>query len=302
MTGSSAGTIFRPGASANRLLRKTAILLRETGDAWINNNAPRLSASLAFYSVLSLIPFLIVIASVAGWIFGEKAVQGQLMWEIQDLIGTAGAEAIRGLMESNHKSATITVLGLLTLALGTSAVVMELRDALNTIWHVRAQDNFTGFHGLFRIVKERFYLFGLIVVAGLSLVASLAMNAIAAGLAAEFGPFLPISPVLMHIGVFLVSFLVVTILFAAIYKLVPDIKLRWNDVVVGASVTSLLFTIGKQFIGMYLGTASYGSTYGAAGSFLILLVWVYYSAQLFFFGAEFTRVWARRIHPRKSIL
>lgn len=305
MTAHPVGAAGPRHLTAHSLWRRLPVrvlgLLRETGDCWIADNAPRLSASLAFYSVISLIPFLIVIATVGGHVFGEKEVQGQLMWEIQDLFGSEGARAIQGLMQVNHQSATVTVLGLLTLALGTSAVVMDLRDALNTIWHVRSDDTFSGFHGLLRIVRERFYLFGLIVGAGFLLLASLALNAITAGIAAEFGPFLPVSPALLHIAVFVVSFVVVTVLFAAIYKLVPDIKLRWDDVIVGACVTSLFFTIGKQFIGMYLGTTGIGSRYGAAGSFLIVLLWVYYSAQLFFFGAEFTRVYARRFHPRKAI-
>ena len=276
-------------------------LLRETGDAWIADNAPRLSASLAFYSVLSLVPFLIVISSVAGWAFGQKAAHGQLMWEIEDLIGTVGAEAIQGLIQQGDKSVTVTVLGVLGLVLGTSAVVMELRDSLNTIWHVPVGAAFSGFSGLLRIVRQRFYLFGLIMGAGVLLLGSLALNALVAGLAFEFGPFLPVSPTLLHITVFVISFFVIAFLFAAIYKLVPEVRLKWNDVIVGACFTSFLFTIGKQFIGTYLGKASFGSTYGAAGSFALVLVWVYYSAQLFFFGAEFTRVYARRIHPRKEI-
>ncbi len=277
------------------------LILRETGDAWLADNVPRLSASLAYYSVLSLIPFLVLVASVAGSLFGQKAAQGQLMWEIQDLIGTVGARAIQGLIQPGHKSVTLTVLGFLGLALGTSAVVMELRDALNTIWHRPTGSSFSGFHGLLHVVRERFYLFGLIMIAGLLVVASIAINALVTGLDFEFGPFLPVSPVLMHIVVFCVSFVVVTILFAAIYKVVPEVKLRWNDVMVGASVTSLLFTIGKQIIGVYLGKASFGSTFGAAESLAIILVWVYYSAQLFFFGAEFTRIYAMRVHPRREI-
>ncbi len=305
MSSHPAGAVKHSPPEAHALLRRlparVIALLRETADCWIADNAPRLSASLAFYSVLSLIPFLIVVASVGGHAFGEKVAQGQLMWEIQSVVGREGAQAIQGLMQGNHQSTTVTVLGLLTLAFGTSGVVMDLRDALNTIWHVRTDDTFSGFHGLLHMLRDRFYLFGLIVSAGLLIVASLALNALAAGIASEFGPFLPFTPAVLHTLVFLVSFLVVTVLFAAIYKLVPDVTLRWDDVIVGACVTSLFFTIGKQFIGMYLGTAGFGSRYGAAGSFLIVLVWVYYSAQLFFFGAEFTRVYARRFHPRKAI-
>lgn len=278
-------------------------LLSESADAWINDNAPRLSASVAFYAVLSIVPFLIVIGSIAAGAFGQQAVQGQLFWELQDLVGPQGASAIQGLVvHANHKSAGITALGLLTLAFGTSAVVMELRDALNKIWHVKTAGTTTfGFRGFFKLIRERFYLIGLIVGAGILLLLSLALNAVITAVSAEFGSFLPLSPTLLHAIVFVASFLVITLLFAAIYKLVPDVRLRWNDVAVGASFTSLLFTIGKQLIGIYLGKASVGSAYGAAGSFVIVLMWVYYSTQLFFFGAEFTRAWARRVHPRKEI-
>ncbi|HVW08364.1 MAG TPA: YihY/virulence factor BrkB family protein [Bryobacteraceae bacterium] len=272
----------------------------ETAENWMNDNVPRLSASLAFYSVLSMIPFLIVVATVAGQILGDKAARGQLMWQIQDLVGTAGARAIQGLMQTNHSTTTTTVLGILTFALGTSAVVMELRDSLNVIWKVPSRPS-SGVRGLLRTVKERAYLFGLIIAAGLLLVVSLALNAIGEALSHEFGPFAPISPFLMHWVLFLSSYVVITLLFAAIYKLVPDIRLKWSDVVVGAAVTALFFTLGKHAIGAYLGRAAYGSTYGPAGSFLIVLLWIYYSAQLFFFGAEFTRVYALRLHPRKEI-
>lgn len=275
-------------------------LLAETFENWMNDNAPRMSASLAFYSVLSMIPFLIVVATVAAHVLGESAARGQLMWQIQDLVGTAGAKAIQRLMQTNHSTATTTVLGLLTFALGTSAVVMELRDALNTIWRVPSGP-FAGLRGLLRIAKERAYLFGLIIAGGLLVVVSLALNTIAEALSEEFGPFMPVSPLLTQSVLFFSSYAVITVLFAAVYKLVPDVKLRWNDVIVGAAVTSLFFTLGKHAIGAYLGHAAYGSTYGAAGSFVIVLLWIYYSAQLFFFGAEFTRVYARRLHPRKEI-
>jgi len=275
-------------------------LFAEAAENWMNDNAPRLSASLAFYSVLSMVPFLIVVTTIAGSILGEKAARGQLMWQIQDLVGTAGAKAIQGLMQTNHSTTTTTVLGLLTFALGTSAVVMELRDSLNAIWKVPSSLS-SGIRGLLRTAKERAYLFGLIMLGGLLLVISLALNAIGEALAQEFGPFLPISPLLMRGVLFFSSYAVITLLFAAIYKFVPDVKLHWGDVLVGAAVTALFFTLGKHAIGAYLGKATYGSTYGAAGSFVIILLWIYYSAQLFFFGAEFTRVYAVRLHLRKEL-
>jgi membrane protein len=265
-------------------------LLKETGDAWVNDNVPRLSASLAFYTVLSLIPFLIVVTAVAAGLLGQKAAQGQLTREIRDLIGRAGAEAIQALIESASKSSTAaTVLGSVTLAFSASAVVMELREALNTIWNVPVTAGASSLENFLRLVKERFYLFGLILGAGIMLIASLALNALVVAAADSLG-----ARPLLHLAVFFGSFVVITIMFAAVYKVVPDVPLAWRDVIVGACATSLVFTIGKVLIALYLGRASFGSTYGAAGSILILLVWVYYSAQLFFFGAEFTKIYARK--------
>jgi membrane protein len=294
-------------------LRRAEIgtLLKQTGKAWIDDNAPRLGASLAFYTLLSLAPILIVVVAIAALAFGQKAAQGQLIWEIQDLVGTEGARAIQGLIQSAYKpgtGTTATVLGVLTLVLGASAVVVELRDALNTIWHVPAAA-FSSFRGFLRLVKERFYLFGLILGVGFLLLVSLALNAAIAALGSLFGSLLPASVSVLHLAVFLISFLLITFLFAAIYKFLPDVQLKWSDVIVGACFASLLFTIGKQLIGIYLGKASFGSTYGAAGSLVIVLVWVYYSSQLFFFGAEFTKIYTETfgsrldakldVHPRK---
>jgi membrane protein len=276
-------------------------LLKQTVNAWIDDNAPRLGASLAFYTLLSLAPLLIVVVAVAALAFGQKAAQGQLIWEIQDLVGTEGARAIQGLIQSAYKPAagtTATVLGVLTLVFGASAVVVELRDALNIIWHVPAAANFSSLRSFFGLIRERFYLFGLTLGVGFLLLVSLALNAAIAALGSLFGSLLPASESVLHLAVFLISFLVITFLFAAIYKFLPDVQLKWSDVIVGACFTSLLFTIGKQLIGIYLGKASFGSTYGAAGSLVIVLVWVYYSAQLFFFGAEFTKCYTATFGSR----
>jgi membrane protein len=191
-----------------------------------------------------------------------------------------------------------TTLGVLTLIFGASAVVVDLRDSLNTIWNVPVSAAFSSFGSLLRLVRERFYLFGLILGVGFLLLVSLALNAAIAAVGSVFGAILPISEIVLHVAVFLISFLVTTFLFAAIYKFLPDVQIRWSDVAVGAAFTSLLFSIGKQLIGVYLGKASFGSTYGAAGSLVIVLVWVYYSAQLFFFGAEFTKIYTETFGSR----
>jgi membrane protein len=276
-------------------------LLKQTVSAWFDDNAPRLGAALAFYTLLSLAPLLIVVVAIAALAFGQKAAQGQLIWEIQDLVGTEGARAIQSLIQSAYKPAagtTATVLGALTLFIGASAVVVELRDALNTIWHVPVPATVSSLRSLLRLIKERFYLFGLILGVGFLLLVSLALNAAVSVLGSLFGSLLPASESVLNVAVFLISFLVITLLFAAIYKFLPDVRLKWSDVIVGACFTSLLFTIGKQLIGLYLGNASFGSTYGAAGSLVIVLVWVYYSAQIFFLGAEFTKIYTEKFGSR----
>ena len=283
--------------------REYEAVFQQTLNAWIDDKAPRLGASLAFYTLLSLAPLLIVVVAVAALAYGQKAAQGQLVWEIQGLVGADGARTIQGLIQSAYKpgSGTIaTILGVLTLIFGASAVVVELRDALNTIWRVPAPDTGSGFQSILRFMKERFYSFGLILGVGFLLMVSLILNAGIAAVGSYFGSILPTSETFLHIIVFLMSFVVVTCLFAAIYKFLPDVDLKWSDVIVGASFTSLLFTIGKQLIGIYLGKASFGSTYGAAGSLVIVLMWVYYSAQLFFLGAEFTKAYTETFSIRRE--
>jgi membrane protein len=271
-------------------------VLKETLSEWSSDKAPRLGASLAFYTPLSLAPLLVVIVAVAAFAYGQQAAQGQLVCEIQDLVGPDRARAIQALIQNAYKPGTgliATVLGLLTLMLGASSVVAELQDALNTVWHVPPSRNTTGLSGFIHLVKERCYSFGLVLGVGFLLLASLVLNAWLAAMGRFFGSFLPTPEFILQVGAFLVSFLVITLLFAAIYKFLPEVPLTWSDVIVGASVTSFLFTIGKQLIGIYLGKTTLGSTYGAAGSLVLVLVWVYYSAQLFFLGAEFTNVYTK---------
>lgn len=289
--------ILRHVRDFSRLRGKELLgMFKETVSEWTNDRAPRLGASLAFYTLLSLAPLLVVIVAVAGLVYGQEAARGQLVWQIQGLVGPDGARAIQGLVQGAYKPGTgaiATLLGFLTLAIGASSVVVELRDALNTIWHVPLDRGNTGLSSIFRLVKERFYSFAMILGVGFLLLVSLVLNAWIAAMGRFFASALPTPESLLHVATFLISFLVITFLFAAIYKILPDVRLQWSDVAVGASVTSLLFTIGKQLIGLYLGKASFGSTYGAAGSLVIVLMWVYYSAQLFFLGAEFTKVYTK---------
>lgn len=271
-------------------------LFTETLSEWNSDNVPRLSASLAFYTLLSLAPILVIVVAVGAFVYGRQAAEGQLIWEIQDVVGAERASAVQSLIQSAYKPGTgliATVLGLFTLALAASSVLVELRDALNTIWHVPPAANVTGLAGVYALVKERFYSFGLVLAAGFLLLVSLVLNTLIAAIGKFFRALLPTSESVLQAAGFLVSFVVITLLFAVIYKILPDVPLRWRDVFVGASATSFLFTIGKQLIALYLGKTSFASAYGAAGSLALVLVWVYYSAQVFFLGAEFTKVYTR---------
>lgn len=281
------------------LLRSNEILgiWKETISEWSNDNVPRLGASLAFYTLLSLAPLLVVIVAIAALAYGRQAAQGQLFWQIRGWVGAEGVRTIQSLLEGAYRpraGVLATVLGLLTLGLGASSVVVELRGALNTIWHVQAGANSSGLSSVVCLVKERCYSLVMVLGVGFLLLVSLVLNACIAAVGKFFGGFLPVPEAILQAATSLVSFLVIAGLFAAIYKLMPDVRLKWSDVAVGASVTALLFTVGKQLIGLYLGKASFASTYGAAGSLVVVLVWVYYSAQLFFLGAEFTKIYARK--------
>jgi len=278
--------------------RDIAALVRESAIEWRNDNAPRLSAALAFYSLLSLAPLLIVVVGGAALIFGKEAVQGQLAWEIQYMVGSQGAQAIQALLKSAYQPAAgvlATVLGVATLALGASSAFVELRDALNAIWHVAAESNTSGLASVIALVRERFQSFSLILGAGFLLLLSVLWSVWIAAIGRYFSWRLQVPEASLHVLASVVSFFLYIVLFGATYKLVPEVKLKWDDVFIGALVTSVLFSFGKQLIGIYLGKASVASSYGAAGSLVIVLVWIYYSAQVFFLGAEFTKIYARKL-------
>jgi membrane protein len=190
-------------------------------------------------------------------------------------------------------SVIATVFSVVTLAIGATSVVVELQDALNDIWHV-PHPSAGGFAAILVLVRQRFYSLAMVLGAGFLLLVSLLVSASIVLIGRSVGAMLPIPEFSLHVLSFLISFFVTTFLFGAVYKIMPDVELKWSDVLVGASFTSLIFTAGKQLIGLYLGRAGIGSSYGAAGSLVIILVWVYYSAQLFFFGAEFTKVYAKK--------
>jgi membrane protein len=299
------GTEVSTSAGGARRYRKPILSYRwcdirslfgESFSAWSRHKAPRLGAALAFYTLFSLTPLLLFVVGVGGLVFGEKAAESQIVWQIETLVGPTGATAIEAILQGTHNTThgvLATVIGFLTLLFGASAVFIELRDALNTIWEVPATET-SGIKSLLVIIRERLFSFGLVVAIGFLLLVSLAVSAGLAALGKYASSVIPMPEVFLHAINTLLSFVVITGLFAAIYKVMPDIRIEWRDVLLGAGVTSLLFTAGKLAIGIYLGKASFASTYGAAASIVVFIVWVYYSGQIFFLGAEFTRAFAHR--------
>ncbi len=281
----------------------TFSLLKRIATEWSTDNATRWSASVAFYTLLSLAPLLVLTVAIAGLFYGKKVAQGQLVSGLRDLVGPDVGRAIQILLTSPHKPVSgliAAVFGTMTLFFGASAVLTELRDALNAIWHVPVKRNRTQFANLLRLVKERVYSFVMILGLGMLLLVSLVLNTWLGAIEAFFGWRMLASGYFLHLTAFSISCLVITFVFSAVYKLIPNVRLNWSDVAVGGVVTSLLFIVGKQLLALYMRRTSLGSAYGAAGSLIVVLIWVYYSAQVFFFGAEFTKVYAETFGSQKS--
>lgn len=270
-------------------------LLKETYDEWSNDNALRLGAALSYYMIFSLPPVLLIVIALAGFIFGEDAARGRIVEEIQGLIGRSGAEGVETMIRNAYKPEAgiiATIVGVVTLIIASTGVFAELQDALNTVWNVKPAEG----RGILDILRVRLFSFIMIVGIGFLLLVSLVVSA---GISALNDYVLQyqadlISKTLLQIINLVVSLAISTGLFAMIYKLLPDVRIAWKDVWLGAFFTSMLFTIGKFAIGLYLGNSDIGSSYGAAGSMAIILFWVYYSSQILFFGAEFTQVYSRR--------
>lgn len=278
-------------------------ILAASFEDWNKHNAPRLGAALAFYTLLSLAPLLLVLVSVVGMVLGHEAAEGDIIAQAQALVGTQGAAAVKALLEGSRNTAhgvIATAFGLLTLLFGASGVLVELRDALNTIWAVPTPE-LSGLKKISRFIKERLFSFALVLSLGFLLVVSLAVSVWIAALGAWSASVLPMHEAILQVLNSVVSFVIITGLFSAIYKFLPDVRIEWRDVILGGAVTSMLFTVGKLALGIYLGKASFASTYGAAASIVVVIIWVYYSAQIFFFGAEFTKTFANRYGSQPSL-
>ncbi len=268
-------------------------LLKETVTEWQNDKASRLAAALAYYTIFSIAPLLIVVVAIAGLVAGQEAAMGMLDEQIQGLVGRESADFIQEMLKNARQpegNIIATIIGLATLLLGAIGVFGQLKDALNTVWGIQPKPT----NGIIAFLKGNLLSFTMVLGIGFLLMVSLVLSAILAAVSAFTNSLIPGAEFLMQIVNFLIGFGITTLLFAMIYKILPDTDIAWRDVWVGAAITSLLFSLGRFLIGLYLGNSTIGSTYGAAGSLAVILVWVYYSAQLLLLGAEFTQVFARR--------
>lgn len=269
-------------------------MIKAAVKAWVDDYAPSMGAALSYYTLFSLAPMLIIVIAVAGMVFGQEAAQGEIVAQLRGIMGEEGAVAVEGMLKAAREPAkglVATIVGIAILLLGATAIFGELQSALDRIWRVPAPKEVSG---IWHLLRTRLLSFGLVLGLGFLMVVSLVVSAALAALDKWWGSWFDGWDVFLEILNFVVSFGILTLLFAMIYKIMPRANISWRDVWTGAAVTALLFTIGKVLIGLYLGKSSLASGFGAAGSLVVLIAWVYYSAQIFLFGAEYTWVYANR--------
>lgn len=272
-------------------------LLKQTFKEWNEDHAPRLAAALAYYTAFSIAPLLVVVIGIVGIVVSQDTVQNQILAEVRRSVGPDAAKMVGELITNTSKPAEgllATILGIMTLLLGAGGAFGQLQDALNTIWDVDPTSTGKRNTGVIFQIRNKFLSFGMVLVVGFLLLVSLVINAVIAAVSTYVVNLVPGVEFLLSLVNLVISFVVITAMFAMLYKFLPKIKLEWRDVTVGAAMTSVLFTIGRFLLGWYLGRSGTASAYGAAGSFVLILLWIYYSAQIVLFGAEFTQVFARR--------
>lgn len=274
-------------------MKEVFAFLKEVYDEWREDKATRLAAALSYYTIFAIAPLLIIAIAVAGLVFGQEAAEGEIVGQLEGMVGQESAEIIQTGMEntrSTSKSTLAAVIGVVTLLFGAGGVFGQLHDALNTIWEVAPKAG----RGILGTIEDRFLSMTMVLGIGFLLLVSLVISAAISSLDNFVTGLLPEVEILLRLVSFIISFGMISLLFAMIFKILPDVEMRWKDVWVGAAVTSLLFNLGKYLIGLYIGNSSTASTYGAAGSLIVILLWVYYSAQILLLGAEFTQVYAKR--------
>jgi membrane protein len=276
-------------------------LIKRVSNSWLDDYVPSMGAALAYYTMFSLAPLLLIVISVAGLVFGQDAARGEIETELRALMGETGAKAVQDLLASVRKpaeGAIATVLGVALLLIGATSVFGELQDSLDRIWHVPARKRSSG---LVALLRTRLLSFGMILAIGFLLIVSLVVSAALATVgrwwSPAFGGWYAVAAVTDALG----GFALVAAMFALIYKVMPSVHVHWKDVWIGAIFTAILFMVGKSLIGLYIGSSGVVSGFGAAGSLVVVMVWVYYSAQIFLIGAEFTWVYANAFGSRKSL-
>ena len=275
-------------------------LMKDAALSWRDDYAPSMGAALAYYTTFSAAPLLLIVVSVAGLVFGPEAARGEIFAQLRGLIGEEGALAVQALLQSVSKpaeGALATLVGTGVLLVGATSVFAELQDALDRIWRAPVRDRASG---LWSLLRTRLLSFGMILSIGFLLMVSLVVSAALSALGNWWAPLLSGWAMVAEAINLGVSFVLITVIFALIYKVMPRARVAWRDVWVGAAVTALLFTIGKSLIGLYIGRSGVTSAFGAAGSLAVVLVWVYYSAQIFLLGAEFTWVYAHHCGSRRG--
>ncbi len=280
---------------------KTAIkrilrVAKDAGRGWSQHKAPRMGAALAYYTAFSIGPLLLIAIAIAGLVFGREAAAGEVFNTLQGLIGSSGASVVQKAIEGASKQgATIwaSILGVITLLIGASGVFAELHQALNDVWSVQLEKK-----GIWTTLRKRFFSLTMVLGVGFLLLVSLLLTTALGVVGRWLSHTLPGGEALWQVINFAISLGIVSLLFALLFKYVPDIKIGWREVLYAGVLTSLLFTIGKTLLGLYIGKGKVGSAYGAAGSLIVLLLWVYYSAQILYFGAELSRALAATWHAR----
>lgn len=268
-------------------------VIRQAAANWSKHKAAQMGAALAFYSALSLAPLVIIAMSIVSLFVDAKVAASHFLGQMESMVGAEGAKAMEGMLQHAQEpktGAVAAVLGIITLLFGASGVFGQLQEAMNTIWEVPPKTR----GGVWGLIRSRFLSFAMVLGTGFLLLTSLLLSTIIAAIGQQVGSRWPAIEGLTHLGDEVVTLIVMALLFGMIFKLLPDTHVAWRDVWHGALLTAVLFTIGKFAIGLYLGKSAVGSAYGAAGSLVVLLVWIYYSAQILFFGAELTHAIARR--------
>src|SRR5690606_15110917 len=280
-------------------LRTVARLMWDTVQAWLDHSASSMGAAVAFYTIFSIAPLLMMLIAIAGMAVGSDAARDAIIGQVDSLVGDSGAQAVRAVLEgaSDTGSGVISLaIGAATLFIGATTVFAELQRNIDLIWSATPKIQ----NGVWLFLKIRLLSFALIVGVGFLLIVSLAVSAGLSALTTLWGPLFEQWETLLQVINTVVSLAVITVLFALIYKVLPSVKIDWGDVWLGAAFTAVLFTIGKFAIGLYIGKSALASSYGAAGAFVVLIVWVYYSAQIFFMGTEFTHLYAKRFGSHRG--